>query len=130
VAITGSGVLSEDEELATSLQDYRIEGRNRYKVMMLATHEFIRRFIHVLPTGFHRIRHYGLLAKASRADNMARARELLVVPKPQTEPADAPDGNDPHHCGGRMIIIETFARGSMPRHRSNGPIIAIRIDTS
>jgi hypothetical protein len=102
--------------------------------MTLATDEFIRRFlIHVLPRGFHRIRHYGLLARAACADNIAHARELLAVQKRQTEPADAADGNDTHpcpHCGGRMIIIETFARGSMPRHRPKGPMVAIRIDTS
>ena len=102
--------------------------------MTLATGEFIRRFLmHVLPKGFHRIRHYGLLAKAACADNIARARELLAVPKPPAAPADATDGNDPHlcpHCGGRMIIIETFARGSMPRNRPTGPMVAIRIDTS
>jgi hypothetical protein len=119
-------------------KDYRIEGPDRYKLMTLATDEFIRRFlIHVLPRGFHRIRHYGLLARAACADNIARARELLAVPKRQAEPADAPDHNDqplpPHpcpHCGGRMIIIETFERGSMPRHRPTGPKIAIRIDSS
>ena len=84
--------------------------------MTLATDEFIRRFlIHVLPRGFHRIRHYGLFAKAAGADNIARARELLAVPKPQSEPAeaDAADPNEPACpcCGGRMIIIETFERG-------------------
>src|SRR5207253_89379 len=71
-------------------------GRARYKTLTLATHEFIRRFLmHVLPKGFHRIRHYGLFAKASCADNIARARELLAVPKPQGEPADA-DATDPN----------------------------------
>jgi len=64
-----------------------------------------------------------------------RLANLLVVavPKHQAEPADATDGNDPHpcpHCGGRMIIIETFERGSMPRHRPKGPTVAIGIDTS
>jgi hypothetical protein len=102
--------------------------------MTLATDEFIRRFlIHVLPRGFHRIRHYGLLAKAACADNIARARALLAVPTPQADPADATDSNDTHpcpHCGGRMIIIETFARGSTPRHRPQDPMVAIRIDTS
>jgi hypothetical protein len=87
--------------------------------MTLATDEFIRRFlIHVLPRGFHRIRHYGLLAKAVCADNITRARELLAVPKRQAEPAHATDDSEPHpcpHCGGRMIIIETFERGSVPR---------------
>src|SRR5262245_12728095 len=86
--------------------------------MTLNPHEFIRRFlIHVLPTRFHRIRHYGLFASSKRLENIARARELLAVPKLQTEPVDAADRNDPRpcpHCGGRMIIIETFARGSTP----------------
>src|SRR5689334_12623703 len=60
-------------------KDYRIEGPERYKVMTLAPHEFIRRFLmHVLPAGFHRIRYYGLLASGQRAENLARARELLM----------------------------------------------------
>jgi predicted Zn-ribbon and HTH transcriptional regulator len=135
VAIANSRLIAFDQEGVTfRWKDYRIQGRDRYKLMTLATDEFIRRFlIHVLPRGFHRIRHYGLLAKAACADNITRARELLAVPKRQAEPADATDDNDPHpcpHCGGRMIIIETFARGSMPRHRPTGPMIAIRIDTS
>jgi hypothetical protein len=135
VAISNSRLIAFDQGGVTfRWKDYRIEGRDRYKVMTLDTHEFIRRFLmHVLPNGFHRIRHYGLLAKAADADNITRARELLTVPEPQTEPADASDSNEPRpcpHCGGRMIIIETFERGSMPRHRSNGPMIAIRIDTS
>ena len=99
--------------------------------MTLATDEFIRRFlIHVLPKRFHRIRHYGLLAKTSGADNIARVRELLAGPKPQSEPADADatDHNEPACCGGRMIIIETFPRGATPRHQPTGPMI--RIDTS
>ena len=136
VAISNSRLIALDDNGVTfKWKDYRIEGRDRYKVMTLATHEFIRRFLtHVLPRGFHRIRHYGLLAKTSCADNIARARELLVGPKPQSQPADADvtDHNQPACpcCGGRMIIIETFARGSMPRHRPKGPMIAIRIDTS
>jgi len=135
VAIANSRLIAYDQQGVTfKWKDYRIEGRDRYKLMTLTTDEFIRRFlIHVLPRGFHRIRHYGLSAKAACADNIARARELLAVPKLQAEPADATDGNDPHpcpHCGGRMIIIETFARGSMPRHRPTGPMVAIRIDTS
>jgi Putative transposase len=59
----------------------RLEGPDRYQVMTLATHEFIRRFLmHVLPAGFHRIRYYGLLASGKRAENIARARELLMPP--------------------------------------------------
>jgi hypothetical protein len=135
VAISNSRLIAYDQHGVTfRWKDYRIKGRDRYKRMTLATHEFIRRFlIHVLPRGFHRIRHYGLLAKAACAANIARARELLAVPMRQAEPADATDGNDTNpcpHCGGRMIIIETFARGSMPRHRPQGPMVAIRIDTS
>jgi hypothetical protein len=135
VAISNSRLIAFDLQGVTfRWKDYRIEGRDRYKRMTLATDEFIRRFlIHVLPRGFHRIRHYGLFAKAASADNIARARKLLAVPTPQAEPTDATDGNDPHpcpHCGGRMIIIETFARGSTPRHRPTGPMVAIRIDTS
>jgi len=135
VAIANSRLIAFDQQGVTfRWKDYRIEGRNRYKLMTLTTDEFIRRFlIHVLPRGFHRIRHYGLLAKAASADNIARARELLAVPMRQAELADATDDDDPHpcpHCGGRMIIIETFARGSTPRHRPQGPMVAIRIDTS
>jgi putative transposase/transposase-like zinc-binding protein len=138
VAIANSRLIAFDEDGVTfSYKDYRADGRARYKRMTLATSEFIRRFlIHVLPKGFHRIRHYGLFASGVRADNIARARELLAVPKPQAEPPDA-DGNEPPTlvhpcpcCGGRMITIETFERGSTPRHRPTGPIIAIRIDTS
>jgi hypothetical protein len=135
VAISNSRLIALDRDGVTfKWKDYRIEGHDRYKVMTLDTHEFIRRFlIHVLPNGFHRIRHYGLFASSKRVENIARARELLVIPEPQTKPANALDGSDPHscpHCGGRMIIIETFARGSMPRHRPTAPMVATRIDTS
>ena len=96
---------------------------------------FIRRFlIHVLPQGLHRIRHYGLLASGTRAVNIARARELLAVSKPEggqpTEAAVDHSKPDCPCCGGRMIIIEVFERGATPRHRPTGPIIVSRIDTS
>jgi Putative transposase len=119
--------MSEDYE--QKMRDAAGEGRDRYKQMTLATDEFIRRFlIHVLPKRFHRIRHYGLLANTSGADNIARVRELLAQSQPAD--ADATDHNQPACpcCGGRMIIIETFARGATPRHQPTGPII--RIDTS
>ncbi|SEF11805.1 Putative transposase [Rhizobiales bacterium GAS191] len=87
--------------------------------LLSASEGFIRRFlIHVLPSGFHRIRHYGLFANSSRADNIARARQLLAVPEPQNERADAPDSNEPpltHPCpccGGRMIVIEGIVTSS------------------
>ena len=106
---------------------------DRQKVMILATGEFIRRFlIHVLPHGFHRIRHYGLLASATRADNIAQARKLLAVSKPEGQPTGAAvDHSKPSPCcGGRMIIIEVFERGATPWHRPTGPTSVIRIDTS
>ena len=105
--------------------------------MTLVIDEFIRRFLtHVLPDGFHRIRHYGLFANGGRAENIARARQLLNVPATQNEPSD-PDSSDDSEpqtfthpcpcCGGRMIIIETFERGCAPRYR---PTVPIQIDTS
>jgi hypothetical protein len=139
VAISNRRLIALDENGVTfSYKDYRPDGRARYKVMTLATDEFIRRFlIHVLPKGFHRIRHYGLLAKSSCADNLARARELLAVPTPQAEPDDAsgPDeqATNSHSCpccGGRMRIIETFKRGESPHHRPSPKPLVIRIDTS
>jgi len=139
VAISNRRLIAFDDKGVTfKWKDYRIEGRNRYKVMTLATDEFIRRFlIHVLPGGFHRIRHYGLFANGSRAANVARARELLVVPTPKAvDHAADTDTAEPQSlshpcpcCGGRMIIIETFERGSTPRYRPP-PATAIRIDTS
>jgi len=135
VAIANSRLLSLDDARVTfKWKDYRAKRRQRHKVMTLASDEFIRRFlIHVLPGGFHRIRHYGLLANGGRAENIARARELLAVSPTQSEPADA-NADDPLMlsqpcpcCGGRMIIIETFERGSTPRTHPSSPI---RIDTS
>jgi hypothetical protein len=135
VAIANSRLIACDRSGVTfQWKDYRAEDRDRHKVMTLATAEFIRRFlIHVLPHGFHRIRHYGLLASGTRADNIARARELLAVPNSQAEPTGAAvDPGKPTCpcCGGRMIIIEVFERGATPRHRPTAPPIAIRVDTS
>src|SRR5437879_953901 len=121
VAISNKRLIAFDNKGVTfKCKDYRIEGRDRYKTMTLATDEFIRRFlIHVLPTGFHRIRHYGLFANGSRADNIAQARKLLTVPPPKIKAHQTADASEPtalSHpcpcCGGRMIIIETFERGS------------------
>ena len=141
VAIANSRLIAlNDKGVTFKWKDYRIAGPARYKTMTLATEEFIRRFlIHVLPGGFHRIRHYGLFAKTAAADNIARARHLLGVQKPQTEAADADRsaGTDIPAaaqtcpcCGGRMIIIETFERVSTPHYQPPGPVIAVRIDTS
>jgi hypothetical protein len=141
VAIANSRLIAFDRHGVTfKWKDYRAEDRERQKIMTLATDEFIRRFlIHVLPHGFHRIRHYGLFASGSRAHNIARARELLATPKPRNDALDqgSTDAGEPQTlsqpcpcCGGRMIIIETFQRGSTPRHRPTAPMVAIRIDTS
>jgi hypothetical protein len=135
VAIANSRLIAFNRNGVTfKYKDYRADRRARYKRMTLTPHEFIRRFlIHVLPKGFHRIRHFGLFAKSSCTDNIARARELLAVPKPQAH-ADAIDHEPPTPalacpcCGGHMVIIETFARGSTPRHRPTATVI--RIDTS
>ena len=135
VAIANSRLIACDRNSVTfRWKDYRADGRDRHKVMTLSTGEFIRRFlIHVLPQGFHRIRHYGLLASGTRADNIARARELLAVSNSQAEPTDAAvDQTKPSCpcCGGRMIIIEVFERGATPRHQPTPPPIVIRVDTS
>jgi hypothetical protein len=135
VAIANSRLIAFDQQSVTfKWKDYRVGGRDRYKRMTLATDEFIRRFlIHVLPKGFHRIRHYGLFAKSACVDNIARARQLLAVSNSQRQPtAGTADHSKPTCpcCGGRMIIIEVFERGTTPRHQPSGPTIAIRIDTS
>ncbi len=116
------------------MTDNRAKGRARHKTMTLAAHEFIRRFlIHVLPSGFHRIRHYGLFANGGRVRNIARARALLRAPAPEIEPADAEEcepaalAQPCPCCGGRMIIVEIFERNAQPRAP---PIGQTRIDTS
>ncbi|WGS18232.1 MULTISPECIES: IS91 family transposase [unclassified Bradyrhizobium] len=132
VAIANSRLIACDEGGVTfKWKDYRIEGRDRYKQMTLATDEFIRRFlIHVLPKGLHRIRHYGLFAKGACAANVARARELLAAAKPEGQPTADPSKPSCPCCGGCMIVIEVFARGATPRHRPTAPMNRIRIDTS
>ena len=123
VAIASSRLIACDRNSVTfRWKDYRAEGREREKVMTLTTAEFIRRFlIHVLPQGFHRIRHYGLLASGKRADNIAQARRLLDVRRHgRGRDADGAKANEPrplsHPCpcySGRMMIIERF--GAAPR---------------
>ena len=129
VAISNSRLVALDERgVRFRYKDYRRSGRARYRMMTLAPHEFIRRFLlHILPKGFHRIRHYGLLASATCKANIARAKELIDAPLPSTDPptehddADMAAGAAADHrppcpcCGGRMIIVESFGRGSAPR---------------
>ena len=139
VAIANSRLITCDRNGVTfRWKDYRADGRDRQKAMTLATAEFIRRFLtHVLPHGFHRIRHYGLLASGTRADNIARARRLLDASTAQPEAADTrraeteePQSHPCPCCGGRMIIIETFQRGCSPHTRPAAAPATIRIDTS
>ena len=126
VAISNSRLINADADtVAFKWKDYRIKSGVKQKTMRLSTNEFIRRFlIHVLPDGFHRIRHYGLLASSRRKSNIAKVRALLgAQPPKQDDPPAAeiipltlrepcPD------CGGQMRIIETFRRGQKPQSRA------------
>jgi hypothetical protein len=132
VAIANSRLLAFNEQGVTfKWKDYRCKQQGRYKSMTLKTDEFIRRFlIHVLPGGFHRIRHYGLLANAGRRHNLKRARQLLIDSNDDEEDSENGDIvgaelNDPPEdslatficpdCGGPMVITECFERGQLPR---------------
>jgi hypothetical protein len=138
IAIANSRLVAFDGERVTfKWKDYRAKGDARYKLMTLDADEFIRRFlIHVLPDRFHRIRHYGLFANANRTGNIALARQFLGVPDP-AQSGDEADGaqegleheewNACPCCGGRMIIIETFAPGCPPRL---WPVPSIGLDSS
>ena len=137
VAISNRRLIAADDgAIAFRWKDYRVNGPGRWKTMRLHPHEFIRRFLmHVLPKGFHRIRHYGLFANANRAENIAQARALLNVAPPAGDPQEQPDiaTDTPRvlpcpcpRCGGRMIVIEVFARGCEPRWRP----MPSRVDTS
>jgi len=117
VAIANSRLITLDERGVTfRYKDYRRNGQVRYRTMTLAADEFIRRFLlHVLPKGFHRIRHYGLLASAGCQSNIARASELIDAPMAAIDPLAAHDTADldaatDHRppcpcCGGQMIIV-------------------------
>ena len=126
IAISNSRLVGADANtVAFRWKDYRIKRGDRMKVMRLDTHEFIRRFlIHVLPDGFHRIRHYGLLASAARKANIAKIRTLLGADIPGQEDASTAEVitltlREPcPECGGTMRIIETFRRGEVPRSRA------------
>ena len=126
VAIANRRLIAFDEAGVTvRYKDYRRDGAERQRVMTLAPYEFIRRFLlHVLPPGFHRIRHYGLLASSARKASIARARELLAV-APPPQPVELPEPLDRLPpcpcCGGRMTIIETFSRWSQPRAPPRAP---------
>ena len=142
VAISNGRLLKADGRVVTfRVKNYRVDGDARYTAMTLNTGEFIRRFLlHVLPKGFHRIRHYGLLATGQRADNIELARTLL---NPEAVTDSSPDhmidstADDRKAelppcpcCGGRQRIIETFLRGETPPHRPTLRPLVFKIDTS
>ncbi|MCK1731035.1 IS91 family transposase, partial [Bradyrhizobium sp. 142] len=129
VAISNRRLVAADSEaIAFRWKDYRVDGPDRWKTMRLQPHEFIRRFlIHVLPKGFHRIRHYGLFASTNRAESIATARALLNVAPPAADPQQQPDAAPDGLrllpwpcpcCGAHMIVIESFAPGCEPKWRS------------
>ena len=126
VAISNSRLLRFDETGVTfRYKDYRRDGSDRQQVMTLRPDEFIRRFLlHVLPKGFHRIRHYGLLASSARKASLARARQLLgVAPSTDDAPADQADARPPCPCcGGHMVVVETFERWQQPRAPPNDTV--------
>ena len=138
IAIANSRLVAFDGTRVTfKWKDYRAQADNRYKRMTLDVDEFIRRFlIHILPDGFHRIRHYGLFANANRAGNIALARRLLGVPDPAPSSGES-DGTENRHedsewntcpcCGGRMVVIEIFQPGCTPQCH---PTVPNPIDSS
>jgi hypothetical protein len=139
VAISNSRLIKTDARTVTfRVKNYRAKGRERYTTMTLAPGEFIRRFlIHVLPQGFHRIRHYGLFGGSAKPESIATARKLLEMQAPdRSTDAHSTAGTDDDAdmpcpcCGGRMRIIEVFKRGQTPRHQPSPRPTAIRIDTS
>ena len=132
VAISNSRLVAMDDQgVCFRWKDYRADkgghaGRTRYKTMTLAPQEFMRRFLlHVLPGGFHRIRHYGLLANGSRRADLARVREALHVgAEPAIKAMDAvasqPSNSPPpafvcRHCGRALVLVQTFVRGGAIR---------------
>ena len=129
VAISNHRLVTADADtVAFRWKNYRIKHGDQMKVMRLPTGEFIRRFlIHVLPPGFHRIRHAGFLANGIRRDRVAMIRRLLdSEPEPdqmaQEDPLTGADEEDQLQpcpkCGGPMRVIETFLRGQTPRSRA------------
>jgi hypothetical protein len=131
VAIANSRLIKADEDGITfKWKDYRQSGRERLKTMTLQAGEFTRRFLlHVLPQGFHRIRHYGLLTNAARVQAIAKIRDLLselptalTIQTADPQPVAAKDVTYPCPCcGGRMIVVEIFEPGVMPRPPPNSP---------
>lgn len=139
VAISNRRLIALDERGVTfRWKDYRAKGRSKIKTMTLGSDEFMRRFLmHVLPAGFHRIRHYGLIANGARRDNLAKAQELLH-PADTAMAADVDSKTACAHeastepttttyvcsdCGAVMCIVNTLAPSPFiraPPHRASG----------
>jgi hypothetical protein len=135
IAISNSRLVAFDgERVAFKFKDYRKDGAARYGIMTLSADEFMRRFLlHVLPDGFHRIRHYGLLANAQRVGMLAKARALIDgacdVAASETATEDAAQPTPCPCCGGRMVLVEILARAAT-YDRGRTCMQAKRIDTS
>ena len=127
VAIANSRLVAmDDKSVSFKWKNYQVEEQRRYRTMTLTQDEFIRRYLlHVLPDGFHRIRHYGLIANTRRKSNLAKIRTLLKVP-PLVEPNDenvkdeikAPEHSPTFvcpHCGSAMEVIEVLTHMYLPR---------------
>ena len=113
-------VAMNDAGVSFRWKDYRAKGRTRHKTMTLAPEEFMRRFLlHVLPSGFHRIRHYGLLANAGRRENLSKVRRLLDVPPPEPISDGAAVTSAPAFvcrcCGATMRVVQVVMRQQLIR---------------
>ena len=124
VAISNTRLIAHDERgVSFRWKDYREKGRTRYKTMTLPAEEFMRRFLlHVLPPGFHRIRHYGLLGNAHRASHLSTARVLLNAPPAAPASKSTDPGTSTHpflcrHCGAPMTVVGTL----QPQPRIRAP---------
>lgn len=129
VAIANSRLISMNQQKVTfQWKDYRLKGQHRYKTMTLSVNEFIRRFLlHVLPSGFHRIRHYGMVSNAQRKVMLPKVRELLNLTESEkaiklsekvittTEVLTEKVTYRCSCCGSSMKVIETFLMGQLPR---------------
>ena len=127
VAIANSRLVSMDNgTVSFKWKNYRVKEQNRHRVMTLTKDEFIRRFLlHVLPSGFHRIRHYGLTANTGRKKNLAKARQLLHVKEPTVTLDEAKSGEAKAHdpaatfvcpcCGAGMVVTEVLPHMYLPR---------------
>jgi len=130
VAISNSRIIDYDNHRVTfKWKDYRAKGNQRFKTMQLPANEFIRRFlIHILPPGFHRIRHFGLFANHQRKQNLLvirqhlgenSATESVQDPSPSKQQKTKPPSFVCRSCGAPLVIIETLLRACAPRGPPN-----------